>query len=88
MGTVHGLLTLYIGSVDRKYENCSLQNYGSFSELLKMYKICHGHHMVNMQSDFVDVFRSTQVDFVVKVSCYIECLNAVLLFENIPCFWF
>ena len=53
-----------------------------------MYKICQGHYMVNMQSNFVDVFRSTQVDFVGKVSCYIECLNAVLLFENIPCFWF
>ena len=39
-----------------------------------MYKICQAHHMVNMQGNFVDVFRLTQVDFVLKVSCIFSAL--------------
>ena len=44
-----------------------------------MYKICQGHHMVNMQSNFVYVYGLN-----LKSQLYIECLDAVLLFENVP----
>ena len=39
-----------------------------------MYKICQGHHMVNMQSNFVDVCGLNLLS-----QLYIECLDAVIM---------
>ena len=84
MGTVHGLLTWYIRQCGSKIGELLTSNYVSFSELLKMYKICQVHHNLwwRCNGNFVDVFRLTQVDFVLKVSCIIVPQCGVALWKH------
>ena len=67
------------GSKIREINKTSSHFKSTVSEPWKMYKICQGHHMVNMQSNFVDVCGLS-----LQSQLHIECLDAVLFFKNFP----